>query len=412
VSPPTDSSAATGSLALADCMRPPAGVAHVFLNTSLPRQEWQESSFMGQPATARLDYASSSATTPTHILYQRYDPVARTIATLGREEFDAAGALVLREEYVGLVQAAGLAAGQSQARNYIVRTLVAPSAVPERLERVTSTYDGEQVITLPDGRLKTCRVTNVLEAVPIAGAPTRLATQTVHFAPGLGAVKTYVSPTSGDERGQTFMTELLSTSAALSYLPDAVDTPPSLETCSSLREGLDIVLSSASSGDRTNAIRRTRLADFEGMPVIAIDRLHASTTRKTETRYVDRDVGLLQFNGLDLYDANEAVAERRQRTGRPDLRATPLFGTQTYVETTVSFDRVGRPVASSASADAFTFEGHSKVTTPAGTFDTCKVRFDYEGGGSETYYHAPNFHWVRIDVAIGSVRLTREVIAR
>jgi hypothetical protein len=65
----------------------------------------------------------------------------------------------------------------------------------------------------------------------------------------------------------------------------------------------------------------------------------------------------------------------------------------------------------STSNDTFTFQGYAKVTTPAGTFDTCKVRFDYQSGLVETYYHAPGLHWVRLDSTLQGVRTTRELIA-
>ena len=85
-------------------------------------------------------------------------------------------------------------------------------------------------------------------------------------------------------------------------------------------------------------------------------------------------------------------------TGRP---VAPTF--------TVTFPTAGP--APTTSTDTFTFDGFAKVTTPAGTFDTCKLRFVYQSGLEETYYHAPGLHWVRLDRTESGVRTTRELIS-
>ncbi len=173
---------------------------------------------------------------------------------------------------------------------------------------------------------------------------------------------------------------------------------------------LNVVVSGSTVGEANNAVRVTRAAPatFNGATALPIDRRNAATNNKSETIYLDPNVGYLRILGEENFDSTGTLlVQTRTRTGRPDLRGTAVGATANYTET---FTKTGgSPVPSN---DTFTFLGYEKITTPAGTFDTCKVKFSYASDGStETYWHAPNLHWVRLDTTLGSVRTTRELIS-
>ena len=99
-------------------------------------------------------------------------------------------------------------------------------------------------------------------------------------------------------------------------------------------------------------------------------------------------------------------------SGRPDLRSTAIASSVDYSETTTAYPSGFTSVAN----DRFTFLGHEKLTTPAGTFDTCKVRFSYGVGFVETYWLVPNRYFARLETAIpfagGTFTTSREQISR
>jgi hypothetical protein len=398
---------APSSLTLAACMQNPSGVTNTYLNSSRPRREWKAATFLNEAVVARVEYADATTTIPTRALYYKYDTTAQTVTTVGHEEFNTSGAVTLREQFVGLVNSTALGVGQSEAKTYTVKTPL-PTGTADRTETSTVTYEANEVVTLPGGRLDTCRVRNVLANA----AGTQVSVETLHLSPGLGFVKSYYKPTLSSfvDRNQTYLTELVASTGALSLQAANADTAPPLSQCSALAPNLNLVLSASTSSEANSAVRQTKAATFNGMQSIAIERYNAATNNKSQVSYMDPVVGLLRYLGDDSFASDGTLVETRNRTGRPDLRSTPPTNSMTYTETyTDLFPAGGR---TSSSNDTFTFEGYAKVTTPAGTFDTCKVRFNYQNGLVETYYHAPNLHWVRLDSTQAGVRTTRELISK
>jgi hypothetical protein len=404
-------------------MSSPVGVTNTYLNSSRPRREWRDTTFLGAPAVGRFEFASATATTPTRIVYQQHDAAAQTVTTLGQEEFAADGTLTRREQYVGLVNSTALAAGQSQPVTYTVRTLVADAAVPDRTERLTVAYAGNELVTLPDpdganptglGSVNTCRVTHTLENIGAGGAATQVSVETLHLVPGLGFVKSYYKPTLASfiDRNQTYLTELVRSNRALGLQRSTADAAPSLAQCSALVPGLELEITASDPLDANNAFRRTVAGDFQGVATVAVQRLRAFDRVLLRTDYPDPSVGHLRHLGWEEFVTDGTLEQRWQRTGRPDLRTTAPGAAVNFTEilTRVFPTNAGTSVTSN---DQFRFDGFAKVRTPAGVFDTCKVTFTYGTGDvvRETYYHAPNLHWVRLDYTLADgTRATREVI--
>jgi len=406
-SPSPSPAPAPSSLTLAACMQAPTGVVNTYLNSSRPRREWKAATFLNDAVVERLEYADATTTVPTRALYYKYDAAAGTVATVGHEEFNTSGTVTLREQFVGLVNSTALAVGQSEAKTYTVKTLV-PAGTADRTETSTVTYEANEVVNLTGGRVDTCRVKNVLAN----SGGTQISVETMHLSPGLGFVKSYYKPTLSSfvDRNQTYLTELVSTTGTLSLLGTAADTAPSLAQCSALAPNLNLVITASTPGEANSAVRLTKAATFNGMQSIAIERYNAATNNKSQVSYMDPVVGLLRYLGDDSFASDGTLVETRNRTGRPDLRSTAPLASTSYTETfTDLYPAGGR---SSTSNDTFTFEGYAKVTTPAGTFDTCRVRFNYQNGLVETYYHAANLHWVRLDSTQSGVRTTRELISK
>src|SRR5205085_4435542 len=109
-----------------------------------------------------------------------------------------------------------LAVGGTETVDYTVKTLV-PSSVADHTERLTLTYETNQVITLPGGRLDTCRVKSVIQRTGASVTP--VSTETLHLLPGFGFVKSYYKPTDPAffDRNQTYLTELSTTTGTLSF---------------------------------------------------------------------------------------------------------------------------------------------------------------------------------------------------
>jgi len=408
---PTPAPPAT-PLTLATCMQDPTGVTNTYLNSSRPRREWKAATFLGESVVARNEYADATTATPTRAFYYKYDAAAQTVTTAGHEDFNAAGAVTTREQYTGLVNSTALAAGQSEAKTYTVKTLV-PSGTADRTERVTVTYEANDTITLPEGRLDACRVKSVLESIAAGGAATQVSTETLYLAPGLGFVKSYYKPLLAGfvDRNQTYLTELVATTGTLALQATTADKISSLAACSALAAGITVELTASNAGEANSAVRMSRLATFNGVQALAMERRNAATGVKSQISYMDPAVAQLMFVGEESYASDgTTLVLRRTRTGRPDLR-TASFGTPvTYTETYTTTFPTPAP-APTTSNDSFLFDGYAKVTTPAGTYDTCRVRFTYQSGLVETYYHAPGLHWVRLDSTQAGIRTTRELIA-
>lgn len=398
-------------VAYADCMRDPSGVNHTYLNAARPRVEWRDASFLGVAATARREFVSSSASTPTRVWYYRFDSTSSTVDTLGYEELDGSGNVTRREQYEGWSHSTDLAEGQTEVVNHTVRTLV-PAGQADLSRRVTLVYQGNEVISLPGGRLNTCKVRSTIERLT-GTTQGQESVETSHFSPGLGVVKSYYTPTltTFSNRNQTYLTELASTSASLSLAAPNADAAPTLAQCSQLSPGQDLKISASSPIEANTASATIFASTFNGASALAVVWRNATSDARARIDYFDPAVGFLRYAGNEFYgSANDVLQTRVVRSGRPDLRSTPVLGTTSYTETfTVTVPANG---GASASNDRFTFEGYAKVTTPAGMFDTCKVRFDYQDGLVETYYLAPNLYWVRLDATSNGVRATRELISR
>jgi hypothetical protein len=387
-------------------MGDPSGVNHTYLNAARPRVEWRNATFLGAAATARREFASSSASTPSRVWYYRFDSTTNTVATLGYEELDGSGNVTRREQYEGWSHSTGLAEGQTEVVSHTVRTLV-PSNQADLSRRVTLVYQGNEVINLPGGRLNTCKVRSTIER--LSGATQgQESVETSHFSPGLGVVKSYYTPTLAtfSDRNQTYLTELASTSAALALAAPNADAAPTLGQCSQLSAGQTLKISASSPIEANTASAAISAATFNGASALALVWRNATSDARARIDYFDPSVGFLRYLGNEFYGgSNDVLQTRVSRTGRPDLRSTPVLGSVSYTEAFTT-------TSTNTSNDTFTFEGYAKVTTPAGTFDTCKVRFNYQDGLVETYYLAPNLYWVRLDATGSGVRATRELIAR
>ena len=398
-----------GPLTYADCTQLPSGVTNTYLNSSRPKREWKAAMFLGQAVTARYEYLSAAATTPVRAWYYQVDAGANTVTTVGHEDFDGSGNLTRREQFTGWVHSTTLAAGQSETVNYTVTTLV-PAGQADVTQRSTLTYETNEVITLPGGRLDTCRVKEVTERT--SGTPVQLSVETAHLARGLGLVKSYYKPTWADytDRNQTYLTEIVSTTGSLALAAAPADTAPTLAQCSALPANQSLEISASTVSEANSAFRVTSSSTFNGAAVIAVERRNAASNARSQIDFYDPSVGQLLYRGVNAYGSTgTALVNSVVRTGRPDLRGTAPLATVPYAETFQVVVPAGG--ATSTTNDSFTFEGYAKVTTPAGTFDTCKVRFNYEGGLVETYYLAPNRYWVRLETMQAGVRTTRELIA-
>lgn len=392
-------------------MRDPSGVNHTYLNSARPRVEWRSATFLGTSATARREFTSSSANTPARVRYYRFDTASSTVATVGYEELDSGGNVTRREQYEGWSHSTALAEGQTEIVSHTVHTLV-PSGVADVNRRVTLVNQGNEVINLPGGRLNTCKVRSTIER--LSGSPLgQESVETLHFSPGLGDVKSYYTPTlsSFSDRNQTYLTELVSTSASLPLAAPNADTAPTLAQCSQLSAGQNLTVSASSTIEANMASAAISSTTFNGASALAVVWRNAANNARSRIDYFDPAVGFLRYLGNEVYgSATDVLVTRVARSGRPDLRTTPVLGTANFTETFIV--TVPANGGSSTSSDSFTFEGYAKVTTPAGTFDTCKVRFNYQSGLVETYYLAPDLYWVRLDATGSGVRGTRELLSR
>ncbi len=383
---------------------PPDGTVHTYANAARPHVEWKKATYAGELLSAQVEYVDPSR--PLRILYTRLEPNVQTL--VAQEVFDSTtGKLLLREQYENRSASNKLAAGETEAVNYTVHTLF-PANLPDRTERQTRTFVGTQEATFGEGRLKTCVVTEAVDEAAIETS-TRLSNATLHYVPGLNVVKRYDQATAAKApaRNQTILSELRSSTAAVNFLPDAAATQPALADCQKVAAGLDLVLTASNDAEAASARRRTVAGTFNNVPTLDLRRSTMSG-ELTQVRHLDAVLGYSTEIGRESYNVNGDVTARSTITGIPDLRNALLGQGIDYVRSTLtppSAVPVGSP-------ERFTFEGHKKITTPAGTVDTCQVRFDY-GSSSETVYLVPNSHWVRLETQTTSGEFTtRELIKR
>ena len=401
-------------VSLADCTDLPTGVSNRYLNGALDsawaRREWKgaASAEFPEATVSRHDYAAADAATPSEIWYFKSDAGTRTV--LGREKLNADGSLATRVQFVGWVESRTLAAGASETVNYTVKSLVPAQA--DTSERLTRTFSANHEITLPGGRLNTCTVDTVRSAAAAGGALAERSRERLHYAPGLGVVKRYLTRTHMEyvlvDKDQTYVNELVQSSQPVTYLAAAASTTPSLAQCSAILPDQTLQYTAGNPQEALSDKRFTLSSSFNGAASTLVSQRSVRGDSPTRTpnkiSYFDPAVGALRERGFNIYAANGSVSSTTVFSGRPDLTGTAEGQTVSYTETA---NTDGTPVSST---DSFTFIGHEKVATYAGEFDTCKVRFDYGDGNTETYYLAPDVYWVRLDATVGGVRTTREMV--
>ena len=389
----------------------PTAAVNTYLNTPRPRHEWRAATFQGEAVIGSFEYAAG-ASVATIANYYKADVAANTVTAVGSDTFDAQGNVTRSVAYVGRVHPTTLTAGQSSTANYTVRVL-APVGTADTTEREVLTFVGNEEITLPGGRATTCKLTSVVSSV-VSGTASELWQEQVHLVPNVGMVKTYLKPTGAIflfDRGQTYLTELASTNATLTYASAAAATAPTLTACAAMAAGQNLVVTASNTLEAGGARRSTQLSTFNLSPTLQIDRRSFVPDALNSVYHFDRTLGELQLRGIYIY-SNGNVSSSESYGGHPDLTGVGLGQTLSYSET-ITRQPANVTVTTN---DSFTFIGHEKVTTLAGTFDTCKVRFDYganNSGGSEIYWMVPNVHWARLErITASGARTTRELVSR
>ncbi len=401
-------------ISLADCTALPAGVTNTYLNGALDsswaKREWKTAASAAFPdaTVSRHDYATAGAATPSEIWYFKSDAGTRTV--LGREKLNADGSLATRVQFAGWVESRTLAAGASETVAYTVKSLVPAQA--DTSESLTRTFTANHEVTLPGGRLNTCTVDTVLSAAGAGGTLAERSRERLHYAPGLGVVKRYLTRTNMEfvliDKDQTYLNELAGSSQPVTYLPASAGAAPTLAQCAAVRPGQTLQYTASNAQEALSDKRFTLSSSFNGAASTLVSQRSVRGDSPTRTpnkiAYFDPAVGALLERGFEIYASNGSVASTTTYSGRPDLTGTAQGQTAAYTQTANTDGTVTR------SDDRFTFVGHEKVATYAGEFDTCKVRFDYGDGNTETYYLSPNVYWVRLDATVGGVRTTREMV--
>ena len=409
--PPANAPAAVPTLAA--CLATPAdGTVNWYLNTSRQRREWKPAVFLGESVTGRFDYATSTSTVPVRVRYSRPGNNAGELVVLGTEWFDAAGNLTRREQYSGWVISSGLAEGVPQTQDYNVRTLF-PAGQPDRTERLTRVYDGVRPVTLGQGQISSCQIRDTLEQVTPSG-PVPLSAEQLHYVPSAGWIKSYytVTQTSAPDVRQTYLTELAQSNRALAISPAPAGSQPGLLACATPPQNRTKRLTASNAGEAASAVRMWSAGVFNGSPVMVSTRMNVQTNAVTQRRHFDPALGALRTVGREQLDPNTgSLVESFVRTGTPNLSTLAVGSSASFT----SMDTYSVPAGLVRSnAETVTFLGHERVSTPAGTFDTWKLRW-VTGNGStavtETYHYAPNTGWVRLDSESGGVRTTRELLS-
>jgi hypothetical protein len=232
-------------------------LTNTYLNIPRARHEWRQASFQGQIVVGDFQYASG-ATVPTAAFYYQADTNAKTLTTLGTDTFDPASTannhiVSRRTQFIGRVHSTSLGVGQSDTANFTVRVL-APAGTADEQQREVITYNGNEEITLPGGRLTACKLTNVLSSVS-GGTVTELSQEQTYLAKDIGVVKSYYKPTAAVfilDRNQTKLTELVSTTGSVTFASSAAATTPSLASCGAMAAGQDLVLTASNLQDATS----------------------------------------------------------------------------------------------------------------------------------------------------------------
>lgn len=383
---------------LADCEAKVAGVQNTYLNSQRPLRDWTTTQFEGEAVLARREFDAAGRL--AQVRYFREDAAARTSTLVARDWYAPNGALERRLRFAGHTVSLALTAGQSQVVNYSWQVVV-PAGDPGGSETLTWRYDGIETITLPSGRLQACRTQ--LAIADAVGRP--YADETAYSAPAAGFVKSYYRPlaTAATDRGQTYLTELATTSATVGFAAASANSTPTLTACSTLPAGLDLTLTASSATEALSARRVSRAATVQGLLSTGVERRHVTTGALQGTSHFDPAVGFLRQIATEQPDGSGSL-----RSGRPDLRPTAVGAFVDYLEAITDFPS-GQV---SLSADRFTHLGHERVTTPAGSFDTCKVRFELGTGVTEVYWLVPGQFFARLETTLpNGTRSVRERIA-
>lgn len=410
--PTAPAPAPAAALSLADCQALPTGVTNNYLNSALDgswaKREWKTAASASFPeaTVARHDYSSATATNPSQVWYFKSD--GSTVTTLGRETLGAGGGVETRVQFVDHVESIALAAGTSETIDYTVKAVLPPGA--DTTQRLVRTFTANREVTLPGGRLNTCMVDTVLSAAATAGGTlSEQSRERLHFAPGLGVVKRYLTRTNMNfvliDKDQTYVNELVSSSAPPTYIAATADTAPTLAQCAAIASGQLLQYTASNGAEALSDKRRTLAGSFNGAASTLVSQRSMRTDKLSKISHFDASSGALQELGYHIYGASETnPTSTTTFSDRPDLSTAAEGQTVNYTETTMTDG------AATSSNDSFTFVGHEKVATYAGDFDTCKVRFDYGNKDSEIFYLVPDAYWVRLDATVDGVRTTREMV--
>lgn len=407
--PPAPAPGPAASISLADCTALPEDATHRYLNGALDgswaKREWKPGTFLGETVVARHDYATVGAATASEVWYFKTDAGTRTV--LGREKLNADGSVATRVQFVGWVESRTLGAGSSETIDYTVKTLL-PAGQADTTGRLVRTFTANREVTLPNGRLNTCMVDTVASAAPAGGSLSEQSRERLHYAPGLGVVKRYLTRTSMNfvliDKDQTYVNELVGSTEPVTYLGTTAASAPTLAQCAAIATGQLLQYTASNGQEALSDKRRTADGSFDGTASRLVSQRSMRTDTLSKIAHFDAAKGALQELGYHIYGANEAITSTTRLSGRPDLSTTAVGQTVDYTETTTTGG------TASSSDDSFTFVGHEKVATYAGEFDACKVRFDYGNGDTETFYLAPDVYWVRLDATVNGVRTTREMV--
>lgn len=415
-SPQNNASGPSVALSYGDCLSVPAhGTVSRYMNSARPRREWKAATFLGETATARHEYATLVATSPARIRYTKIDAATGNRVLLGVENFNASGVLTQREQYIGNALSSSLAPGATESIDYTVKTLF-PAGVADRQARIVRNYVGQEAVNSTSGRVETCKVLDTVYAVSPAGIATQEYTEQLNYAKGVEWIKSYLTYTgaAAADRNQTYLVELLSSTAFVAAVHATADATPSLASCSAVPAGQTLRFSAFDTNEANSALRTTSVTVSNGVSVLNVDRRNVTTQALTRKVHFDGTVGLLREVAYENYNPSGAVTSAFYKTGVPDLSNLALGASASYTETSTQY----LPTSSSSrTLETVKFLGHEKVTTPAGVFDTCKVsvKYTYAGGttSTETYNYAPNLYWVRMETTgTTGVRTVRELVAK
>ncbi len=395
-------------LTFAECTRAPAdGVVQTYLNTTRTRREWKAGTFLGETVNGRYEYADATSVNPVRVRYSKTDPATGVTSVVGQETFDPAGPLASRVQYIGRNSTSTLLAGQSDNVTYTVRTLF-PAGVADRTERLTRNYTGNQTASIALGQIEVCAVTETLANVT-AEVATDQSSEQLLYAKDLSWVKSYqkITAPGSSDLGRTYLAELASTSVPLTLPAPTATATPSLASCLALPAGQNLTFTASTDGQANQSRRQTLASAFNGVPSTAVRRSdHLGAL--FEIRHFSPVQGQPQELGREIFLPS---ASTRSYAGIPDLRNTAIGQTVNFTPVVTQLTPLPSAVLSSSN-ESFTFEGHQKVTTPAGTFDTCKINRTYSSGLQETYYYAADLHWVRLESTTAGVKTTIELIER